>query len=335
MKKIIATAAAVLVALLIAVVLWQSQAPKQHSSMELVGTAITPVYSLPARIEDHRAQQRLHPTEFGNIAYLDIGEGDVLLLLHGVPTSSWMYRKLIPELQSTHRVIAVDLLGYGSSGKPEKPAAAYTAENQAKAVQSLLDALKIESYSILMHDMGSLVAWELLQQDSHISNLVVMNSIVRNEGFNNPSFEPGVMTKMITDAYSSSATSQKMLSSTFAELGLSTSNQLSEEECRGYILPMVEGGKFALYEFFTSLNQELFDKLEANKAVFKEFEGESLVLWGAKDTILTDAQIPYLQEHLRIPEQNIHIFPDNNHFLAEEIPTLIAPLIAEFLSGDG
>ena len=65
--------------------------------------------------KNFRAQQKSFTTQSGNIKYIDKGEGEVLLLLHGIPTSGWLYRNMIDELAKTHRVIVPDMLGFGSS----------------------------------------------------------------------------------------------------------------------------------------------------------------------------------------------------------------------------
>jgi len=83
--------------------------------------AMAPRYQMPRVYEDHRSQQKAVTIDGHQIAYTDHGKGPTLLLLHGVPTSSWLYRKMIPNLQDHFRVVSVDLLGYGSSSKPKKP----------------------------------------------------------------------------------------------------------------------------------------------------------------------------------------------------------------------
>ncbi len=65
-----------------------------------------------------RKQQKSFPSLEGTLKYIDKGEGEVLLLLHGVPTSSWLYRKMIDELATKYRVIAPDMLGFGASDSP-------------------------------------------------------------------------------------------------------------------------------------------------------------------------------------------------------------------------
>ncbi len=94
---------------------------------------------------------------------------------------------------------------------------------------------------------------------------------------------------------------------------------------------MQEGSNHALFNFYTHLNDTLYEKLEQNQFVFERFNGNTLVLWGEQDQVLTTQQIPFLQTHLNIPSKNIHIFSNNAHFLAEEIPDQLNQKINQFL----
>ena len=62
--------------------------------------------------QDFRDQQQTFVSPEGTIKYIYRGDGEVILLLHGVPTSGWLYRHMIDELAKTHRVIAPDMLGF-------------------------------------------------------------------------------------------------------------------------------------------------------------------------------------------------------------------------------
>lgn len=298
-----------------------------------LGNNISATYIAPASYQDHRDQQQSFKTSSGQIAYTDHGEGPVLVLLHGVPTSSWMYRKLIPELQKEMRVISVDHLGFGSSDKPDIETG-YAPRDHAGRVDELLTALNISEYSLLMHDMGGLIAWEMLRKDqAAVKNLVVLNTIVNDEGFEQPDMKPGAFTRTLMDAYSSPLTSVAVLTKTFNDLGLTDEHKLSEEECYGYVAPMREGADPALYQFFTSINDDLFVQLNDNRKRFSGYEGKTLVMWGAKDETLTVGQIPILQEMLNVPDENIHIYNDNAHFLAEEIPSDIVAKTTALIVG--
>ncbi len=308
-----------------------------------IGDNTLSFYDPPATYQDHRSQQKLFSTFNGNIAYTDHGHRQnqtgeekqspqVLVLLHGVPTSSWMYRKIIPGLQQNIRVISIDLLGYGSSDKPKNGDEPYSHALQAARVEALLSHLEIEKFSLLMHDMGGLVAWEILRnQAENVSHLIVLNTIINKEGFNNPNINAGFFTRQMMKAYRSPLTSAAILKKTFDDLGLVDEYELTETECYGYVAPMKEGSDPALYAFFTQLNPSLFTRLNENKTLLNNYQGNTLVLWGAKDTTLTTKQIPVLQKMLAVPNENIHIYPDNAHFLAEEIPDEIIKQVNAFL----
>ena len=298
----------------------------------ILGSKVENRYSAPTAYQDHRDQQQTFSSSSGDIAFTDHGTGPVLVLLHGVPTSSWMYRKVIPQLQDSMRVISIDHLGFGSSAKPDQDTG-YAALDHAARTRELLASLDIREYSLMMHDMGGLVAWEMLRADSDaISHLVVLNTIVNDEGFKEPELKPGAFTRTLMDGFTSPLTSVAVITKTFADLGLKGARKLSEIECFGYVLPMREGADPALYQFFTGINDDLFARLEENRTLFKTYQGETLVMWGAQDETLTVEQLPILQDMLNIPDANIHVYENNAHFLAEEIPTEIVTQINAFFA---
>jgi len=296
-------------------------------------------YQLSDNYANHRAQQSFFASTAGKLAYLDYGSGPVLVLLHGVPTSSWLYRKMLPELQKDFRVIAVDLLGYGSSDKPKSEAGNYLPSSQARYVQELLSNLNINQYSLLFHDMGGLVAWELIDQDltteaanRSIENIVLLNTIISKQGFDYPKIKKGMMARQMAQAFSNRLSSAAILDMTFKNMGLSSESELSEGECFGYVQPMREGADQALYDFFTGFDQTMFDGLEKKINGLSKFTGKALVLWGEKDKVLTTAQLPQLKKSLTLSEQSIHIFADNAHFLPEEVPdALVSKIVAALL----
>lgn len=292
---------------------------------------ISSVYTPPDTYQQHRNQQQTLTTPDGlKLAYTDHGQGKTLVLIHGVPTSSWMYRKMIPKLQENFRVISVDLIGYGSSDKPNQDTA-YSNHSQAERVAYLLDHLNVKQTTVLFHDMGGLVAWELLAlKPESIENLIVLNTIIRKEGFNHPEFNNKFMTRLMTDAFSNQLTSAAVLRKTFTNMGLGP-HALNEKECRGYVVPMREGSNRALFNFYNQLNDDLYTQLDNNRFLFERFTGKTLIFWGEQDKVLTTQQIPFLQEHLKIPASNIHTYPNNAHFLAEEIPEILTTEITDFL----
>lgn len=96
------------------------------------------------------------------IFYIDEGEGEPLLILHGYPYSSLEWQSLLPALTSQYRVIAFDYLGMGFSDKPRQHHFAY--EEYTDIVQVLLQTLQVDRVHLLAHDLGVSIAQELIAQ---------------------------------------------------------------------------------------------------------------------------------------------------------------------------
>ena len=86
------------------------------------------------------------------MAYVEAGEGDPILFLHGNPTSKYLWRNIMPHLADQGRVIAPDLIGMGESDKPD---IGYTFVEHAEYVQGFIDTLGLENITLVIHDWGS------------------------------------------------------------------------------------------------------------------------------------------------------------------------------------
>jgi len=83
-----------------------------------------------------------------DMAYVDEGTGDPVVFLHGNPTSSYLWRNIMPALADSYRIIAPDLIGMGDSGKPD---IAYTYPDHAAHLHGLLDALNLQNVTLMIH----------------------------------------------------------------------------------------------------------------------------------------------------------------------------------------
>lgn len=90
------------------------------------------------------------------MAYVDQGSGRPVVFLHGNPTSSFLWRNIIPHVSGTHRAIAPDLIGFGDS---EQPDIDYSYADQADHLHALLDELDLEDAVLVIHDWGSALGW--------------------------------------------------------------------------------------------------------------------------------------------------------------------------------
>lgn len=95
-----------------------------------------------------------------DIAYWEEGEGVPLILIHGFPTASWDWYKIWNELASRFRVIAIDMIGFGYSAKPQDYT--YSLSDQARLYEAFIEEMNIESAHLFVHDYGNSVAQEMI-----------------------------------------------------------------------------------------------------------------------------------------------------------------------------
>jgi pimeloyl-ACP methyl ester carboxylesterase len=143
-------------------------------------TVVTPVTRTDFPV--HYKTARINDLE---IFYRDAGPrtAPAILLLHGFPTSSNMFRNLIPRLSGSFRVVAPDYPGFGQSSMPENTKFAYTFENYAGIMGSLVEELGLRKYSLYVMDYGAPVGYRLaLQHPEKVQALIIQNGNAYEEG---------------------------------------------------------------------------------------------------------------------------------------------------------
>ncbi len=286
-------------------------------------------YQLDTKSEDMQytdfsSKQKKWQSKDGNIAYLDEGKGEVILLLHGIPTSGWLYRKLIdPLVKSGHRVIIPDMLGFGNSDSPDGYKT-YSKEAHAQRILGLMNHLKIDRWHHVMHDAGGLWTWELAKIDpTKFSKLSILNTIIYKEGFTPPvKFRKGLFAKAVTGSYRSNT--NLMLKMLFKN---ATDNcELSKADIEGYKTPLKSGKTKGIYKFFTKNTKEIPDY----SSVLKSLNVPTQVIWGTHDDILHwQPQSGRVSRDLNIKPENIHLL-EKNHFLQEEAVDELIKYLSNF-----
>jgi haloalkane dehalogenase len=117
-----------------------------------------------------------------SMAYIDVGEGDPIVFLHGNPTSSYLWRDVIPHLADLGRCIAPDLVGMGHSDKlPDSGPGAYRFVQHRRYLDLLLDALGVENeVTFVLHDWGSALGFDWARRHpAAISGIAYMEALVR------------------------------------------------------------------------------------------------------------------------------------------------------------
>jgi len=277
---------------------------------------------------EFRNEQQSFLSSHGTLKYIDKGQGDVLLLLHGIPTSGWLYRKMIDALSKKHRVIVPDMLGFGSSDSP-KGYDIYDPKEHAKRLLGLMSYLKIDSWNHVFHDAGGLWTWELLKQDSSkVKSLIILNTIIYEKGFNPPiRFKKGFIARCIMAMYSNGISTNMMLKGLF-KTGLLEDDIMTKSDLEGYKKPLLEGKVKAMYHFFTNTCNDLPDYTD----IIKTLNMPKLLIWGKHDDFLVlDKMKQDVVSSLNLKQENIHLI-EAKHFIQEEQHEKITELILNFLN---
>jgi len=120
------------------------------------------------------------------MAYVEVGQGDPIVLLHGNPTSSYLWRNVLPHLQSFGRCIARDLIGMGDSDKlSDSGPGSYRFVEHRRYLDALLEALDVrDRVTLVIHDWGSALGfdWANRHRDA-VKGIAYMEAIVRPQGW--------------------------------------------------------------------------------------------------------------------------------------------------------
>ena len=276
-----------------------------------------------------KTQLKYYNHQHGRLAYFDGGRGKCILLLHGVPTSSWLYRKIIPSLlEDGYRVVAPDMLGYGASDKP-KGYEVYSSENMGKRILALMQYLKIDRWSHVFHDGGGLWTWAMLEQDrTKVDKLMMLNTIVYQEGFCPPiKFEQGIIARLYSRLYSSKMGQNFVLNPTFKN-GVENKGVINVSMLEGYKLPLLNHGHHPMYYFFTQTCR----KIEDYSLLHRSLDVPLCVIWGESDDVLVWNKIDNtVRNNFNLSEKDIHLIT-GKHFIQEEQPEKITQILLEFVS---
>lgn len=258
-----------------------------------------------------------------------------LVLVHGVPSSSWMYRYVMERLagQALY-VVAVDNLGYGGSAKPQmavdRAATFYAPDRQADRLGYLLDELGITEAGFVVHDVGGPIVWELLAQRPELASaLVVLNTIAAPGGFSPPSAvdNPIVQAGMRIVGFEREATIRAIVCAMVAiPERIDTPVQLE-----GYYRPFRQGSELAYYSFLTNLDI-VRNRIAGYAALIEQLDLPAAVLWGAEDEeLLADPSLGWFAATLDIPQSRRVLVTEAKHLVAEEVPEQIAALAVDVM----
>jgi pimeloyl-ACP methyl ester carboxylesterase len=271
-----------------------------------------------------------------DIFYREAGPADapVVLLLHGFPASSFMFRDLIGRLAGQYHVIAPDYPGFGYSAAPSTEAFAYTFDNLADVIEKFTDRLGLETYALYMQDFGGPVGFRLASKHpERVTALIIQNANAYDEGlpedfwalprslWRDPS--PENFAKIREAAISDAALQWNYTHGVKDVARIDPDSWVLQQA-----LVNRPGNKdimlALLYDYRTNP-----DRYPAWHRYFRDHQPPTLIAWGKNDVIFpAPGAQAYLQD---LPNAELHLL-DTGHFALEEKAEEIGQLMLDFLS---
>ena len=262
--------------------------------------------------------------------YLEAGTPDPntppILLLHGFPTSSHLYRNILPHLAKTHRAIALDLPGYGLSDKPLD--VRYDYDFYTDVLDSFLDALGIGETNLVVHDLGGPVGlYWAIQNPGRVPKLVILNTLVYPE----TSWAVKLfLIAMKTPGLRDFLVSPKGIVGAM-QFGVANKARLNREVLTPYTAPFESAAaRKALIKAGSGLGG--LGGLAKIARELPGYETSIRLIYGEKDRVLPDVAKTMARLQRARPEAEFTALPNCGHFLQEDEPERVGQLIAEFLN---
>lgn len=268
-----------------------------------------------------------------NIFYREAGDisKPTILLLHGYPTSSHMFRNLITDLSVQYHVLAPDYPGFGRSDQPKRSEFEYTFDNMSKIVEGFLNTLEIKKYSIYLMDYGAPIGFRIASKyPNRVESLIIQNGNAYEEGLK----DFWLPIKKYWNDYRPE--NEKPLEGFHAIDGLKWQythgvqdvTKISPDNWNIDLQHLTRDGNNEIqlamfYDYRT--NVPLYPKWQK---YFRDHQPPTLIVWGKNDHIFpADGAHPYKRD---LKNLEFHLL-DTGHFALEEKGDEIANYIISFL----
>ena len=269
-----------------------------------------------------------------DMAYVDTGSGDPVVFLHGNPTSSYLWRNVIPRVAQAHRCLAPDLIGMGDSGK--NPAGSYRFVDHARYLDAWFEALGLtRNVTLVVHDWGSALGFYWAHRHpERVKALAYMEAVVQTLRW---ATWPEAARQIFQALRSPAGEEMVLQKNTFVEriLPASVLRKLSDEEMAVYRRPYLEAGESRrptlTWPRQIPIDGEPADVtriVDAYAAWLARSDIPKLFVNADPGAILTGQQ----REFCRSWPNQTEVTVRGNHFVQEDSPAEIAQAIVEFLA---
>jgi haloalkane dehalogenase len=259
------------------------------------------------------------------IAYRELGDGPAVLLVHGWPTSSFLFRNVMPTLAEHNRVIAIDLPGFGASDKPVE--SRYDFDFFESAIDAFLAAVGVDRVAVVGHDLGGpvVVHWAM-RRPERVTRIGLLNTLLY------PEFSDAVtefVTELMTPEGAARFTSPGGLAE-MLRLGVSDPAVITDEVAAAVAAPFrSEQDRRTLARAGYGLGIRGFVEIAAELG---SITCPVAVVYGTGDQILPEVNETFERLQRDVPHAMVTPLTGLGHFVTEDAPAAVAAALAPFLA---
>ncbi|MGF1757269.1 alpha/beta fold hydrolase [Photobacterium sagamiensis] len=267
--------------------------------------------------------------------YVNEGQGEPVVMVHGNPSWSFYYRNLVTELSQNHQCIVPDHIGCGLSDKPDDAGYDYTLKNRIDDLEALLEHLEVrENITLVVHDWGGMIGMGYASRyPERIKRLVILNT----GAFHLPESKPFPWALWIcrnTMLGTFLVRGFNAFSSIASYVGVKR-KPMSPEVRQAYVSPFNSwANRISTLRFVQDIplrkgdrNYELVSEIAASLPKFSQVP--TLICFGLKDFVFDKHFLAVWRE--KMPHAEVHEFADCGHYILEDASEEVVPLISEFM----
>jgi haloalkane dehalogenase len=267
--------------------------------------------------------------------FIEAGEGDPILLLHGIPTSCYLWRNVIPHISTLGRCIAPDLIGFGQSDRPDIE---YSIFDHIKYIEKFLETLNLRRVTLITHGWGSVIGFDYaMRHENNCKGLAFYEAFLRSgnsEDVSLPYQEQLISLQDEENAYDVVTNGALFIDKIIPQHIM---RQLTDEEMNNYRKPFLQDGTSKpilqyLKELPRGEGKTKVDELIANYSKkLTHSKLPKLLMYSIPGFISTIATVMWAKEHL--PNLEIADIGEELHLAQESNPQLIGEIISVWLQG--
>lgn len=258
----------------------------------------------------------------GDVAYEVLGDGPPVVLIHGTPSWSYLWRTVASDLAARHTVYVYDLLGYGTSEKHEHQDVSIAA--QTKVLAELLDLWGLEEPCVAGHDFGGTIALRLLLLEGRRFRRLALCDPVAIAPWITP-FSRHVQAHLEAFQTVPGHIHRQMIAT---HIRTAIAREMTDDQLEPYLRPWLGTvGQAAYYRQVAQFDERYTREIEPR---YGEVQAPTLLLWGAQDGWL-DPQFGQKLARM-IPGARLSLIPGAGHFLPEDQPKIVAAEFAAFFT---